>query len=304
MLYFLYGKDNFRLFLREKEIKKQALATNPALKEEAVLDLTLNQAETFWNLLNQQSIFASNKIIVLRNVLENENFKKQLLKKIEELSFLKDIIILSQLNEAKPSESLLKKLGKAGVKVEEFSFLEGPALDSWIKKEALFLGASIDSFSINSLISFCSADLFCLSSEIKKLACFSDKINKEALKTLSFQKQEINIFETIDSLAQKNKQKALTLLQKHLNKGESPLYLLSMFAYQMRNLILVKQFFSLGAFKLGINPFVFRKLALLRDNFSFDELKKFFFTLFEVDYKIKTGKILPEQALFDLISLV
>ena len=66
MLYFLYGKDNFRLFLREKEIKKQALATNPALKEEAVLDLTLNQAETFWNLLNQQSIFASNKIIVLR----------------------------------------------------------------------------------------------------------------------------------------------------------------------------------------------------------------------------------------------
>ena len=55
---------------------------------------------------------------------------------------------------------------------------------------------------------------------------------------------------------------------------------------------------------IGISPFVFRKLALLRDNFSFDELKKFFFTLFEVDYKIKTGKILPEQALFDLISLV
>ncbi|MDP2951088.1 MAG: DNA polymerase III subunit delta [bacterium] len=304
MLYFLFGEDRFRLLQEEKTQIEKALKKGYAFVEQNPLDAKDLDFSVFWNLLSQKSFFSSNKVIVLRNVLENEEFKKQFFKKIEDISSFEDVFILSQPSKVKPSESLLKKLKKIGAKIEEFSPLEGQALNAWIKKEALSLGANIDIFSINSLINFCSVDLFCLSSEIKKLACFSDKIDKESLKTLSFQRGEINIFETIDSLAQKNKKKALSLLQEHLNKGENPLYLLSMFAYQIRNLILVKQFFPLGAFKLGISPFVFRKLAPLRDNFSFDELKKFFFALFEVDYKIKTGKILPEQALFDLIGLV
>ena len=302
MIYFLFGEDKFRLLQEEKVQTKEALKKGYSFVEQNFLDATLVDFSIFWNLLSQKSFFSSDKIIILRNVLNDETFKKQLLKEIEKLASLKDLIILSHFGKVKPSDVLFKKLQKTEAIIEDFSLLTGAALDSWIKNEAASFNVTIDNSAFHFLKSLCAADLFCLSSEIKKLACFSNKIDKEVLEILSFRKQEINIFETIDSLAQKNKKKALALLQKHLNKGESPLYLLSMFAYQIRNLILVKQFFSLGAFKLGINPFVFRKLALLRDNFSFEELKKFFFALFEVDYKIKTGKILPEQALFDLIS--
>ena len=45
-------------------------------------------------------------------------------------------------------------------------------------------------------------------------------------------KIETAIFETIDTLAQRNKKKALRLLQDHLDKGDSPFYLLKMINFQ------------------------------------------------------------------------
>ena len=121
---------------------------------------------------------------------------------------------------------------------------------------------------------------------------------------------ETDIFKTIDAIAKRNKKKALALLHKHSEKGDSPLYLLSMINFQFRNLLMIKEksqkvhYPQIGKLskELKLHPFVVRKGLRLSENFSFEELKKIYQKLFETDLKIKTGQIEPEMGLDLLIT--
>ncbi|MBM4177602.1 hypothetical protein FJ208_02275, partial [Candidatus Gribaldobacteria bacterium] len=252
--------------------------------------------------LFQPDLFSKARIMVIREILNNEDLEKQFQKQAKALVSSDDLIILSQFGKVKPTSPFLKRITKDGAKVESFPLLVGPSLDSWLKEKTNSLMAKIDSLALSSLKEICSGDLFCLEVEIKKLACFSSFINRKNVALLSRFDDKTNIFATLDCLAQRNKKKALLLLQKHLNKGENALYLLSMLAFQVRNLILVKRFADLGALKLGLNSFVFSKALGLKDNFALAELENLFLAIFQTDFKIKTGQVEPEEALFDLVA--
>ena len=121
-------------------------------------------------------------------------------------------------------------------------------------------------------------------------------------------KIETDIFKTIDAIAEKNKKRALELLHKHLEKGDSPLYLLSMINYQFRNLLIVKDFierckpYNIILRKSGLHPFVVKKSYYQSQKFSFQELKKIYRKVFQIDLNIKTGRIESEMALDLLIA--
>jgi DNA polymerase-3 subunit delta len=107
-----------------------------------------------------------------------------------------------------------------------------------------------------------------------------------------------NIFKTIDAIGANNKEEALSLLHRHLEKGEDPFYLLSMFVYQFRNMLKVADFknqFGSDEYVISreskMHPFVVKKsLAQIR-NFSYDKLKDIYQKLGELDTAVKTGKI-------------
>ena len=118
---------------------------------------------------------------------------------------------------------------------------------------------------------------------------------------------ENDIFKTIDALASKNKKLALSLLHKHLDNGDFPLYLLSMIAYQFRNLLTIKELQSTQSYatiakKSGLHPFVVQKSYYLCNQFSVEQLKKIYQRIFQVDLDIKTGKIEAETALDLLLA--
>ena len=121
---------------------------------------------------------------------------------------------------------------------------------------------------------------------------------------------EVDIFKTIDALASKNKKQALELLQKHLNGGDNPLYLLSMIVYQFRNLLLIKELsgkklmYASIVKKSGLHPYVVKKNYFTCSQFSFEELKNIYKKIFQFDLDIKTGKMEPETALNLLVSMI
>lgn len=95
-------------------------------------------------------------------------------------------------------------------------------------------------------------------------------------------------------------------MHRHLARGESEIYLLTMLIYQFFNLILVKdqiergaQFQSLGK-KIKMHPFVLRKTFEQSKGFTFPVLKKIYERLLEIDLGIKSGKI-EAQAALDLV---
>lgn len=117
---------------------------------------------------------------------------------------------------------------------------------------------------------------------------------------------ESDIFKTIDAIAQKNKNLALKLIHKHLEKGDSPYYLFSMINFQFRNLLMVKSQLQSGNYfpriydlsrKLGMHPFVVEKTVRQTKKFSLEELRKIYRKIFKTDIYIKTGRIESQVAL-------
>jgi len=163
---------------------------------------------------------------------------------------------------------------------------------------------------LEKLIEYIGNDLWQMSNEIKKLASFKNNktLRIEDIELLVRSKIETDIFKTIDAIAEKNKKQALNLFHKHLEKGDSPLYLLSMINYQFRNLLIVKDLiekhkpYDVILKKSGLHPFVVKKSYYQSQRFTFQELKKIFQKIFKADLDIKTGRIQPEIALDLLIA--
>ncbi len=207
--------------------------------------------------------------------------------------------------------------------------MEGVSLRNWIKREVERYGAKIDLGALDRLTEFVGNDTWRLSNELQKLASYrasrqrgeggkecevffdykGDKdIQVKDIELLVKPEIESDIFKTIDAIALKNKKKALELLHKHLEKGDSPLYLLSMINFQFRNLLMIKelveenQSYDSILRKTQLKPFVVRKSYQQAQRFGLPELKKIYRKIFQADFNIKTGKMQAETALDLLIA--
>ena len=95
-------------------------------------------------------------------------------------------------------------------------------------------------------------------------------------------KIDTDIFKTVDALARGDKKTALKMLHDHLESGEDPFYLLSMYFYQFRNLGKSESRWPKKiclsaeiASRLKMHPFVARKSLDQARNFSWEKLKVF-----------------------------
>jgi len=239
-------------------------------------------------------------------------FKKKFIKEIKKLISSEDIILIIEKSVISANDSLFKTLKKKA-KCQEFKPLEGEKLKHWTKKEFERYETKIKPRALEKLIEFVGNDLWRLSNEIKKLVSFKQKnsqVQAEDVNVLIRPKIETDIFTTIDCIAQNNKKRAIELLKKHLEKGDSPLYLLSMINFQFRNLLIIRDLidqntsFYLISQKANLHPYVVKKSYPLAKKFKLSELKKIYQKIFEVDLNIKTGKIEPETALELLIAQI
>ena len=141
------------------------------------------------------------------------------------------------------------------------------------------------------------------------------KIEAKDIDLLVRPKIEPEIFKTIDAISDKNnfnsgKKWALELLHGHIEKGDHPLYLLSMINFQFRNLLVVKElmeknqpYYSILK-TTGLHPFVVKKSYEQAAKFSLKELKEIYKKIFQLDLNIKTGKMGAELALDYLVASI
>ena len=314
MIIFLYGPDTYRsqqklndIVVHYKEIHRSGLNLR-------YFDFEEDTFEDLKNALRISSMFREKKLLVLKNAFSNQDFKKRFLDLGEDFVKSDNIVLFYKKEEVSKKDPLFVFLKKEG-KCQEFKLLQGKRLENWIEREIKKYGTEINYGAKRLLLDYVGNDLWRLSNEIKKLVSYKSqskdtKIFKEDVKDLVRARIETDIFKTIDAIAKRNKKKALVLLHKHSEKGDSPLYLLSMINFQFRNLLMIKEksqkvrYPQVGKLskELKLHPFVVRKGLRLSENFSFEELKKIYQKLFETDLKIKTGQIEPEMGLDLLIT--
>jgi DNA polymerase III subunit delta len=310
MIIFLCGEDTYRLKEKLEEIIEGYKKAGKSGLDLKYIDCSEKEGDAFGilkNDLGQASMFKEKKLMIILNAFLDASFKEDFIK---EKNFInsEDIIIFYQEGNVKKNDTLFKFLDK-NAKCQNFELLEPGKLRDWIKKKFLNYGAKISNEAENILFDFIGNDLWRLNNEIQKLAMYKKGgvVEGVDVKLLVKPILEVEIFKTIDALAQRDKKQALRLIHKHITKGESPIYLLSMINYQFRNLLIIKDFidravpYALITKKSGLHPFVVRKTHYQCRQFSLNELKKIYLKIFQADLDIKTGKIDPGSALENII---
>jgi len=318
MIIFLYGENEFQSREKLAGIKNRFFEKNNPDVTSGLFDF----AEKDWHLdevimsISSSGLFSSKRLVIVKNILSakkditEEKFldilKKEAKKEKSDL-----ILVFWESGKIKKSEKLYKLLRKIA-KCQEFSALEGAKLKNWIVEKIKENNTSIDPAAAEKLMVFVGNDLNLLSKEIEKLIAYKNKgeITSGDVDLLVKSKIDTDIFKTVDALARGDKKTALKLLHGHLDSGEDPFYLLSMYFYQFRNLVKIKPLSEKNispqdiSTKLKMHPFVVRKSLEQARNFSWEKLKALYNSLCEIDFESKTGKTDIELALDKFVARV
>ncbi len=304
MLLLLYGKDTYRSIEKFKKIKKEfqykknkndLIFFDFSGKEKNIQDL---KQEIF-----QDSIFKNNKVFFLKKALTemiNDSEIVKFFKNLQENNEKEFIFWEEEIDK----KNILFKIIKEKGKIELFDLLDSLNLKKWIKEKIEERGGKINNLAIDKLFFYSGNDSWLLSNEINKLVDYKKQeiITVDDVDFLVSSKIEGDIFKAIDFLGNKNISAAIEVFYRHIKKGDHILYLITMIAYQFRNLILIKMSKNVNAKDLGMHPFVFYKSLKQSSLFSEKELKTIYSEILKAEKDIKTGKATPEAALDFLIT--
>jgi len=306
MIIILYGEDTFRLRQKLIEVIKEYQA-----KHKTGLNLMRFKENNFdfdkvRERIESISMFNEKKLITLENALDDKSFSEEFLRYIKK-NKLKDnpevVVVFYQ-----ESKSVNLPFIRQASMFEEFKPLLGNDLINWLKKQAGENKVNINSEVLRKLVAYVGNDLWQLNNELNKLGSYKagQVINEQDIDLLIKSKIDADIFKTLDALAKRDKKTAFRLLHEHLEQGESEIYLFSMFIYQIRVLLKLKDLIEKGTsiYDLpkvsGLHPFVVKKSSEQLNNFKLEQLKNIYKYLLKIELGLKKGR-LDGSAALDLL---
>lgn len=257
-------------------------------------------------------LFATEKMIVfLHPLVLVETAEKRLLQFLKEnvATLPKHTILLfvhvGKLKKTHPvTKALLAKMDKE----EVYDALDGRALRSLMTKElAAFNGAvRFDAPALELFLAATQGDMARMFSEMEKLALFKSEgqITVADVELLIAAPEEQNIFLALDALGRGDRRQALFLFRKESSRPEGVFPVLSMCAWQVRRLLLVRDAYDRGirrpsdiASATKLPPFTVQKAMATIEHFPLTRLKKSLALLSDIDTDLKQGKADPAVSL-------
>lgn len=334
MILFYYGKEDFLLSKKVRELKTHFEKKYPAGKVEFFdFDEGADVLAQSRNSFHQGGgLFSTQKLIILSNYLalskDQQPDLEKLLMSYGEIS--QDIIVLVIQPEIKDKRNkLFKYLLKAG-KAEELMKLEGIKLRQWIQREISQRSngqVQIQPAALERLIMISGTKLWQLDQELEKLVNYFDFVTKPAeapaesnqskmidlalINLLCQGEVESKIFDLVDAIGQRQKARANELVYLLIEQGENDFYIFTMIMFQLRNLVKIQEAQKkVGpnqtaiSQKLKLHAFVVGKGLNQLRNFSFAHLKSIYNLATELDLQVKTGDKSMTEALTYFIAKI
>ncbi len=292
MIILLQGKDKYRQTRALKEVISE--------REKAKISFfEFGPSDEGIGLLNdeerQTSIFREKKLLIVSGLLERLGTGGDVIPFLKRCAESDDTTLVLVEEKAIPKRKAISDLiGET----RDVTPIKNDRLEEWVHSEFRSRGGKIDAQALRRLVAIIGNDLWALSGEIDKLIAYADgsDVSSGDVSLLVKPKVETDIFKAIDAMASRDRKTALKLVYAHLEKGDSVPYMLSMIAFQFRNLNLVKNDNGSAA-DLGLHPFVFSKASNQSNRFSGKELREIYDKIVSGDVGIKTGKAEPGAAL-------
>jgi len=306
MIYLFYGEDKYRLNKR--------LATILTSHQGSAGDMNISKISEKYDFAMIRSeaeslpFLSDKRLLIVRNVLKakDKTLLEKLSKWLPSAPVSTDIVFIE---DDAPDQrlALYKSLVKNG-KVEAFSELKSFEAINWIKDEVGTREATIDANAASLLQAYCGSDLTRLTNELDKLVNYNKHVTKATVENMVDAGFFNTIFELTDALSEKRPKRALDILTRTLESGENEIYLVTMLARQVRNLLIVKDLadhrLSEGEIvgKTHLHPFVIKKSLSQSRNFTKNQLLTLHGKLAELDLTLKSTSTDPKALLQKFVS--
>ena len=332
MIIVVYGLDSFRASQKIREMKEKFI------KDVDELDTSFDEvdgkamvAADLSRLFATDSLFAKKRLVLVKNIFANkqEAFVVVLVDYLEKLQtdniiiFHEEKLVMDKNKKAalaleKDKTKALSKTQQklwqilAGGYVMYCPLLNDAELVKWMTQKLAPEGLTINRAAERFLLGTIGSDLWALDNELNKLIAYklrvaeSTEITEADIKLLVNYELSQPIFDLTDAIGNRDKARALNILNQQLEQGEAPLYLLAMLNRQFKIILSVRQGLDNGlntrqlAETLKLHSYVLQKSVNQARNYNLVTLKSIMGTLVKIDYNFKTGK-LPIEMMLDVL---
>ncbi|SFE28543.1 DNA polymerase III subunit delta [Alteribacillus iranensis] len=307
-LYLLYGNEGFFIKDVVDRIVDLALPTeehdfNYSIYDmkETPVDAAVEEAETL-------PFFGEKRVILLKNsyFLTGSKRKEDVehdvtkLEKYAEQPLSQTILIVTVNNEKLDErKKVVKKLKKQAVVMEASPFKE-ENMKEWLDDFIKETDVNITQNAKSRFIQLAGRDMNNLVSESQKLALFAaggKEVNEDVVDTMIARTLEDNIFDLVDHVVNRRREKAFRVYFDLLKQNEEPIKILNLLARQFRIILHVLRLKQKGysrqkmASKLKLHPYAVKIAEGQSAHFNERTLAGILSDLADADYAIKTGKI-------------
>jgi DNA polymerase-3 subunit delta len=257
------------------------------------MDFTLVQGY-----LQSLPFLSTKKLIVIQNPSGNKEFVSKIEQLIPTIPDTTDLII---------TESKIdKRLRYYSVLKEQTKFIElqdqvGDSLVDWLVSYAADNNGHISPQTARNLIGKIGNNQQSLANELDKLLLYNPTITDQSIQLLVEATPQGTIFEMLDRAFIGDKRQTVALYKEQRAQSVEPAQIIAMLTWQLHILALIKAAAHLTTEQIAKeshqNPFVIRKSLSLAKKIDHDKLKQMFQTLLELDTRLKTEPIDPDEAL-------
>lgn len=214
-------------------------------------------------------------------------------------------------NSAKATTALYKAIKKHG-SITNFKREGEKNLKSFAKSAFKKSNIKISERDLTYFIDCVGDDMELISREIEKLISYCldrGEATKDDVDAVCVKQLSVKIFDMMDYMSVKDRQKTLAEFYKLIEDKESPFRILSMISRQFDILLLVKDLVGRGLGKseimqqAGLSEFVVRKSIGQCRHFSIKDLLNGFYACVRAEDDFKTGLIADEVLMIELLIM-
>jgi DNA polymerase III subunit delta len=314
MIIFLHGEDTF-LVGRRKRLLMDAFRKKYSKAETFVFDFEdQGTPQDVKRALDACAggLFAEEKLVVfLHPFVVGEGGEKLLMNFLKnEASQLpeKVVLLFVHTGKIKKTHPVTKWLLAGADKIEEEKTLQGKALENFLTKELARLNERVrfDPSGLRLFLERTKGNTALMLSELEKLAAYTGEgiIGQNEVQIFLQAPEENTIFLALDALGQGERSRALLLFRQEGERVGEVYALLSMCAWQVRRLLLVRDAYDRGIRRPAdivtatkLPPFTVQKAVATIEHFSSTRLGQGLVLLSDIDTALKQGKVDPEVSL-------
>lgn len=238
------------------------------------------------------------KLVVLRIPGANKIFAEKFTDFLSRIADTTDVIILEpRLDKRLSYYKLLKKQ----TEFRDFAVLDTNHLVRFAQQYAKNHGGNLSSTDARLLLERIGTNQASLQHELDKLLSYSANITEESVNLLTERTPQSSIFDLVEAAFGGDARRTLALYNEQRALQVDTGNIVAMLAWQLHAIAVVRTAGNRSADEIArsakMNPYVVRKTQSLSARLSLTRLKEFVTTLRQLDVRMKTESVLPDDVL-------